>query len=88
VFLPQAGAALGILVPRTFLARETEDENVGPAVVINVVREGKEILRITVRIVTVRDRFRAVVALLFEALLQFVICVLIGEVRTFPPVFS
>src|SRR5439155_5279661 len=91
VLLPMAVAALGILVPSGNFTGKPEDENVVPAVLVEIVGEGEEIVGVSV--IAAECAFEAldglllaVGVLLLESLCGGIIFVAYLEVRPFIPV--
>src|SRR5437660_9862276 len=76
VALPVLVLALGVFVPGGVFAGEADDEDVSPAVAVEVVGEGEEILGIPVRIVGLGHEIFASVLVFFAS----------GEVGAFVPV--
>ena len=98
MFLPQTACTLGILIPIRRRARETENQNVIPAIAVEVVGEREEIIRVGVLLaetaVKARHRhFRHRPELQLErrgatgrlALIRHVIFVTLLEVRSLEP---
>ena len=93
VACPVAFFALRILVPRRFLARKTENENIRPAITVEVVGEGKKIVRVGVllseRAFEARNLdFAPVIFLELKLFCCGVVLVTFPEVRPFPPVWT
>src|SRR6266542_81652 len=90
VLLPMTFAALRVLIPGGDITGETENQNVVPAVLVEIAGEGKKVVRISV--VAAERPFKAVDGLLsalgvlfLEGLRRRIIFVAFLEVRPFIP---
>src|ERR1043165_2822717 len=81
----------GILEPRGVLAGETNDEQVEPAVAVEIIREREKIIRVLVvhtqsALEALDDDFRAIGILALERLRCRIILVALIELRPLPPI--
>ena len=91
MFLPVAVAAFRILIPCREFARKSEDQNVVPTVLVEIVSEGEKVVRI--RVVDAQRAFEAFDGLLLafgrffvERLRRGIIFVALLEIRSFIPI--